>query len=167
MTSPGEKPTSCVFAHIFRYVNIHLKKEKNNEVYIDITFAIMSNEKTSPTSIEHFPVEIYLQIFAFFPLPEIISTFSGLNSYIDSIIRSVIGASHIVKYNDIDAINLLQLFSTQISRLIIAKSETVDFKSLINLRSLTLNDGTEAQLSTIRPRYFPMLEILHIKGNEL
>ncbi len=127
----------------------------------------MSNDEKSPTLLEHLPVEIFLKIFDLFPLQHLFTSFFGLNSYIDSIIQSVRNKNHGVRYNDIDAINLLKFFPTSIDRLVIINSETVDLTSLINLRSLSLERGTPTQLNTIRPHYFPMLEILHIKGNEL
>ncbi|CAF1363843.1 unnamed protein product [Adineta steineri] len=127
----------------------------------------MSNDKISLTLLEHLPVEIFLQIFAFLPWRELVTSFSGLNFYIDSIIQSVRGKSHGIRYNDIDAMNLLQLFPALIDRLVVVNANIVDLSSLTNLRSLTLEYGTKAQLNTIRPHYFPKLEILHIKGNEL
>jgi hypothetical protein len=126
----------------------------------------MSNDGKSPTLLEQLPVEIFLQIFDLFPLQHLAASFFGLNSYIDSIIRSVRRKNHGVRDNDIDAINLLKLFPTSIDRLVIINSETVDLTSLINLRSLSLERGTQEQLNIIRPHYFPMLEILHIKGDE-
>jgi hypothetical protein len=42
----------------------------------------------------------------------------------------------------------------------------IDLTSLINLRSLRLKYGSNTQFDTIRPENFPILEILHIKGNE-
>ncbi len=122
----------------------------------------MSSHNTLPTLLEHLPIEIVLRIFDFLSLQEIVKAFSGLNSYLNLIISSAIGISHVVKYNDATAINLLHLFTTQIRRLVITSSETVNFTSLINLRSLTLRYATSAQLDSIRPQYFPMLEILHI-----
>jgi hypothetical protein len=122
----------------------------------------MSNDGKNRTLLEHLPVEIFLQIFTFFPLQELIKAFFGLNSHIDSIIRLLRSASHTINCNNNDAINLLHLFSAQISRLVIVDAETVDFTSFINLRSLTLKYGTHAQFNSIRPQYFPMLEILHV-----
>jgi hypothetical protein len=115
---------------------------------------------------EPFPTEIFLQIFTFFSLQELLTAFSGLNSYIDSVIRLVRNVSHVVRHNDIDGMNLLQSFPTNIVRLVIVNFEIIDFTSLINLRSLTLKYGTETQFDSIRPQYFPLLEILHIKGNK-
>jgi hypothetical protein len=74
-------------------------------------------------------------------------------------------ASYEIDSNNVDAINLLQLFPSQTGRLIVANVEMVDFTSLNNLRSLTLKYGTHAQFNIIRPQYFPILEILRIKGN--
>ena len=122
----------------------------------------MSSKNTSLTLLEHLPTEIILQIFDFFSLQEIVEAFSGLNFYLDSIIGSTVSLSHVVKYNDSTAINLLHLFTAQIRRLVITNSEKVNFTSLINLRSLTLRYATSAQLDSIRPQHFPMLEILHI-----
>ena len=119
-------------------------------------------QSTLPTSIEQLPTEILLQIFAFFQLRELITAFSGLNSHINSIVRSVKTASHIVQYNDPDALRLLQLFPKQIARLIIFKTDIVDFIALSNLRSLTLKYTTDTQLKNIRSQYLPLLEILHI-----
>jgi len=127
----------------------------------------MSSNNIYPMSLEHLPTEIFLQIFAFLPLQELSKAFSGLNSYINSMIQLVINTSHLVKYNDIDAINLLHLFSTKIIHLTIVNVEKANFISLKNLRSLTLKYGTKMQIDTIRPQNFPLLEILHIKGNEL
>jgi hypothetical protein len=123
---------------------------------------MMSSDNTLPTLLEHLPIEIILRIFDFFSLQEIVKAFSGLNSYLNSIINSAIGISHVVRYDDATAINLLHLFTTQIRRLVITSSETVGFTSLINLRSLTLRYATSAQVDGIRPQYFLMLEILHI-----
>jgi len=116
------------------------------------------------SSLEHLPTEIFLQIFDFLSLRELITALFGLNSHINAIIRSVRGTSHVVRYNDVDAIKLLQLFPIQIGHLTIVNIEMIDFPSLINLRSLTLKYGTQIQFDNIRPQHFPMLEILHIKG---
>jgi hypothetical protein len=121
-----------------------------------------NNNNTHRTLLEHFPVEIFLQIFTFFPIQELFKAFFGLNSHIDSIIRSVRNASHTINCNNNDAINFLHLFSAQISRLVIVDADAVDFTLLINIRSLTLKYGTYAQFNSIRPQYFPMLEILHL-----
>ncbi len=126
----------------------------------------MSVDKTRLASFEQLPTEIFLQIFAFLPLQELVAAFYGLNFYIDSIIRSVRVASLVVRNNDADAIQLLQLFPTQIGRLLALNAEMLDFTSLINLRSLILKYGTPAQFNSIRPQHFPMLEILHIYGGE-
>ena len=126
----------------------------------------MSSDKTLPTSLENLPNEFFLQIFGFLSVRELFAAFSGLNSYIDSIIQLTRDLNHVVISNDIDGLNLLYLYSTQISRLIIVNVEMVDLKSLINLRSLRLKYGSNTQFDTIRPENFPILEILHIKGNE-
>lgn len=116
------------------------------------------------TSIENLPVEIFLRIFASFSFEEIRHAFSGLNSYIDSIIRCVNDGNHAVTYSDTKAVQLLNSFPTQICRLTIIHSPNVDFASSRNLRSLTIKYGTLAQLDRIRPQNFPLLEILHICG---
>ncbi len=140
---------------------------KNSVLYVDITHASMSNENILPTSFEQLPSELFLKIFSFLYLPEILTAFSGLTCSIDSIIRLVRSAIHIKRCNDVDTINMLHSYSTQISRLLVINAETVDFTSLNNLRSLTLKYGTTAQFDSIRPQNFPMLEILYIKGNHL
>jgi len=127
---------------------------------------MMSSVDTQPTKIEHLPIEI-LEIFALFSLEEIVTSFFGLNSHIDSIIRCVKSASHAISSHDTKAVDLLNLFPTQISRLIVTRGVTVDFTSLINLRSLTIEYGTLAQLDGIRPQHFPMLEILHIYAGKI
>jgi hypothetical protein len=114
--------------------------------------------------LEDLPTELFLQIFGFLSLRDIVTGFFGLNSYIDSIIRSIRDASHAVKYNDIDALNLLHLFPSHIGRLMIINVEMANLTPLINLRSLGLKYGTKKQLDTIRPQNFPMLETLHIRG---
>ena len=127
----------------------------------------MSNENVDSTSFEQLPIELFLEIFSFLHLPDILSAFSGLNSFIDSIVRSVKSAIHIKRSNDVDTINLLHSHPNQISRLLVVNAETVDFTSLNNLHSLTLKYGTTAQFNSIRPQNLPMLEILYIKGNYL
>jgi hypothetical protein len=127
----------------------------------------MSGDIIRPMLLEELPTEIFLKIFTSLSLQELSTAFSGLNSHIDSVIQLVRDAKHIVKYNDVEAINLLQLFSAKITRLVVINVEMVDFTSLNNLRSLTLKYGTESQVNSIRPQYFPMLEIVHIRGNEL
>ncbi len=141
-----------------------IKGRQKNKPYCLFQFTTMCNNRKNKhrTLLEHLPIEIFLQIFVFFPLDELVKSFFGLSSYIDSLIRSVRNANHMIIYNNNDAINLLHSFSSQINRLVIIHSESVDFKSLINLRSLTLKYGTHAQFNSIRPQYFPMLEILHI-----
>ncbi len=125
-----------------------------------------SNDNARPMSLEDLPTEIFLQIFAFLHLRELVTAFFGLNSYINSVIQSVRGITYLVKYNGDDKTNLLHLFPTQIGRLVIVSVEMVDFTSLTNLRSLTLKYGTSTQFDSIRPQNIPMLEILHIIGNE-
>jgi hypothetical protein len=127
----------------------------------------MSSRYRRPTLLEQLPTELFLHIFAFLPLRELVTAFFGLNVYIDAIIRSVRNSKHVVRCHDAHAIKLLQLFPTQIRRLLIVNAETVDFEALITLRSLTLKYGTKKQIDSIRPEHFPMLEILHLKGNEL
>ncbi len=122
----------------------------------------MATESMLPTSIEQLPTETLLQIFAFFNLRELITTFFGLNSHINSIVRSVKNASHTVPNNDFDIVKLVQQFSKQIARLIIVNTDMINFTSLSNLRSFTLKYISDAQLKSIRSQYFPLLEILHI-----
>jgi hypothetical protein len=121
-----------------------------------------SSVDTQPTKIEHLLVEIFLEIFALFSLEEIVTSFFGLNSYIDSIIRCIKCASHAISSHDIKAVYLLNLFPTQIGRLFLTRSVTINFTSLSNLRSLTIEYGTLAQLNGIRPQHLSVLEILHI-----
>jgi hypothetical protein len=126
----------------------------------------MNSVDGQPTIVEHLPIEIFFQIFASFSLGEIITSFFGLNSRIDSIIRCMTGASHVISYNNKKAIDLLHLFPTQIGQLIVTRARKVNFTSLINLRSLTMKYGTCAQFDGIRPEHFPMLEILHIDASK-
>ena len=127
----------------------------------------MTTDNTCPTLIEHLSFEIFLQIFSSLSLEETVITFSGLNSYIDLIIRSINDGIHTVSYNDTNDADLLYLYPAQIGRLIITLSSDVDFTSLINLRSLTIKYGTFIQFDRIRPQYFYMLELLHIFGGKL
>jgi hypothetical protein len=127
----------------------------------------MNIDNIKPTLLEHLPVEIFLEVFDSLSLQEILTAFSDLNSYINSIIRCIKDQNHTVSYNDGKAVDLLHLFPTQMCRLIITYSPNVDFTSLINLRSLTIKYGTLAQLDGIRPQHFPMLEILHIHKGKL
>jgi hypothetical protein len=109
----------------------------------------MSAIDAQPTKIEHLPVEIFLEIFALFSLEEIISSFFGLNSRINSIIRCAKCISHTISSSDTTAVDLLNLCPTQIGRLILASSGKVNFTSLINLRSLTITFGSIAQFDGI------------------
>ncbi len=127
----------------------------------------MSTDNIRPMLLEDLPTELFLEIFTFVSLGEVFTAFSGLNSHIDLVILLIRDASHVVKCNDIEAINILQLFPAQINRLILINAEMVDFTSLTNLRSLTLKYGTEKQFDSIRPQYFPILEILYIRGKKL
>ena len=127
----------------------------------------MNDDNTRPASLEQLPTEIFLQIFTFLPLQELVAAFSGLNSNIDSIIKSIININHLIKYDDANAIHLLHLFANQIVRLVVIHSDTISFTLLINLRSLILKHGTAAQFNNIRPKYFPLLEILHIYVGKL
>jgi hypothetical protein len=127
---------------------------------------MMSSDDTQPTKIEQLPIEIFREIFDFFSLDEIAISFFGLNSRIDSIIRSMNTASHTVSSDDDKAVDLLNLFSTQIGRLIIKHNQKVNFMSLINLQSLTIAFGSAAQFSGIRPKHVPALKILHIEASK-
>ena len=122
----------------------------------------MNRENTCSMLFEYLPIEILHQIFAMLSLEELIKAFSGLNGYINSIIRSMRGMSHTVKCNELDMICLVQVFPAQISRLVISYTSHMNFTPLTNLRSLTLRYGTPAQFDSIRPHHFPLLEILHI-----
>jgi hypothetical protein len=126
----------------------------------------MNNGNIFPTKLEDLSAEILLSIFSFLSLRNIVPTFSALNSRIDSMIECMSGMTHVVRCNDFDAIQILQSFTVQIGRLIVVHSETVNFTSLINLRSLALKYGRCAQFNSIRPEQFPVLEILHINGSE-
>ncbi|CAF1491463.1 unnamed protein product [Adineta steineri] len=124
----------------------------------------MSTYFRQTTLLEHLPIEIFLEIFASLSLEEIVTAFFDLNAYINWIIRSVKCTNHGIVNNDSKSIDLLKLFPTQIDRLVIEQAASVDFTSLINLRSLTIKHGTPVQLDGIRPQHFPLLEILHIYG---
>jgi hypothetical protein len=125
----------------------------------------MNGSNNPPSPIEQFPTEIFQQIFEFISLQDIAGAFFGLNSHLDTIVRSVSRTSHVIRCDNIDAINLLHSFHLQIAQLIVVNAEKVDFTSLMNLRLLTLKYGTPMQLDSIRPLYFPMLEILNVTGN--
>ena len=71
--------------------------------------------------------------------------------------------SHIVRYNHHNMMELLYVFSNQINHLLIVDVLMVNFTSFINLRSFILKYDTGRQLDSIRPQYFPMLEILYMK----
>lgn len=122
--------------------------------------------RTRKTLLEHLPTELILEIFKFLSLRELIEAFFGLNTHINSIIQLVKSASHVVRYNDNKAIQLLELFPKQIGHLTAINVEQLDFRSLTNSHSLILTCATQTQLDNIRPIYFPGLEILHIKGKK-
>ena len=147
----------------------YLENRRNEKIathfYFKHTF-VMANTDAHVMSLEHLSVEIFLEIFVSLTLNKISTAFSGLNSHIDSIIRSVRTATHTVTYNDDKAVKLVQSFPVQINRLILTHSPIVDFTPLINLRSLTLKYGTLAQFDGIRPQHFPRLEILHLCGSK-
>lgn len=124
----------------------------------------MSNEARFATQLEHLPAEVWLKIFAFIPLPQLVPSFLGLNAHIDAIVRSVRRQRHVVRCNDADAVHFLRLFPATISHLMIVNSDMADLTPCTNLRSLTLKWGTIAQLDSIRPCHLPLLEVLHIKG---
>ena len=131
-----------------------------------IRFFIRMDGNSGSTLLEQLSVEIILKVFASLSLSEIHGAFSGLNSYLNFCIQALATANHIVAYNDTSAANILHSFPTQIGRLIFTYSPTVDFTSLIHLRSLTLKYGTPAQFDGIRPEHFPWLEILHLCGSK-
>ncbi|CAF1289680.1 unnamed protein product [Adineta ricciae] len=122
----------------------------------------MSSNIESLASFEHLPVEVILLIFDFFSLQQLLASFLNLNSFVNSVIRSVRHKYHGVKNNNIDAIRVLQVFPTVVDRLVIRYSNAANFKSLINLRSLSLQCSTSTQLYSVQPNNFPHLEILHI-----
>ncbi|CAM4833942.1 unnamed protein product [Rotaria magnacalcarata] len=70
--------------------------------------------------------------------------------------------SHTIRNDECNAVSFLQLHATKIHRLVLIRSPTVCFTSLNNLRPLTLKYGTPEQFNSIRPEYFPFLEILHV-----
>ncbi|CAF1341176.1 unnamed protein product [Adineta ricciae] len=93
----------------------------------------MSGNIESIASFEHLPIEVILLIFDFF----LTSTTSGILPQ-SQFIRQF-SYSQYIRY-----------------------SNTANFKSLINLRSLSLQCSTSAQLYSVQPNNFPHLEILHI-----
>lgn len=125
-----------------------------------------NNNDEYQTSLEHLPVEIVLQIFAYFSFSELIQTFFGLNTSIDSIIYSMRNQSEVVRFDDIESIHRLYLFANNIIRLVIT-DPSIDLIPFRNLRSLTLKYGSQTQLDSIRPEHFPLLQMLRIKGNPL
>ena len=66
------------------------------------------------------------------------------------------------KSNDPHADQLLQVFSKLIARLIIVKTDMINWTLLSNLRPLTLKYTSNTQLKNIRAQDLPLLEILHI-----
>ena len=122
-------------------------------------------DNTHSALLEHLPGEIFLQIFTFLSLREIVTTFFNLNSYMNAMVGLVQDVSLKVEYHDTDAINLLESFPGQIRHLVMDNIEKTDFTLSMNLRSLTLKYGTRIQLNTIRPQYAPLLETLRITGN--
>ena len=107
-------------------------------------------------------MEIFQHIFALLSSQDLDRAFSGLNSYIDSIIQSMINLSITVMYkNRTNTMRFLHLFARRISRLVMHVWEIPDFDCLLNLRSLILKNGTRAQLDCIRPHNFPLLEYLY------
>ena len=122
------------------------------------------NDSTWPTLLEQLPVEIFLQVFASLRLQDLIKAFSGLNSYIESSLKSVRSASYILNNHVTKTTDLLRSYPTQIGRLVINKCRKMNFTSLIHLRSLTLKPATGEHFNAIRPQNFPQLEILHLCG---
>ena len=118
------------------------------------------------TTIEHLSNEIFREIFDYLLFQDINKSFFGITSNIDSIIRSMNSGSLEVSKTDINSENLLSSFPTQIGRLVLNCCETVNFTSLINLRSLTIRFGSAVQFDLISPKYFPLLEILHIGSDK-
>jgi len=112
------------------------------------------------TTIEHLSNEIFREIFDYLLFQDINKSFFGITSNIDSIIRSMNSGSLEVSKTDINSENLLSSFPTQIGRLVLNSCETVNFTSLINLRSLTI------RFDLIFPKYFPLLEILYIGSDK-
>lgn len=121
---------------------------------------------TKTMLLEQLPTEVFLRIFASLQFKEIIKAFSSLNSRFNSIIQCINSGNFQVSYNDDESVRLIHSYPKQIHRLILTHSPNVDFTSSIHLRSLTIRYGTLAQLNAIRPRYFPILEILHICGGK-
>lgn len=125
-----------------------------------------NNNDKYEISFEHLPVEIVLQIFAYFPFSDLMKTFFGLNTSIDSIIYSMSNLSEVVRFYDTESIRLLYSFANHIIRLVI-NDPSIDLKPFHNLRSLTLKYGSQTQFDSIRPEHHPLLQILRIKGNPL
>lgn len=89
----------CSFSHIrpLCQQKCQEEKRKEKETYSNASIIsnIMSSDETLRTSFEYLPTETFLQIFAFFFLRELATAFSGLNAYMDSIIRSVRDSNHV------------------------------------------------------------------------
>ena len=123
-----------------------------------------NNNERYRTTLEHLPLEIFLQIFSYFSFSELIQTFFRLNSSIDAAIHSIKSGSQVVRFYDIKSIHRLYSFAINIIRLVINDS-SIDLTPFRNLRSLTLKYGSQTQLDSIRPEHLPLLEILCIKSN--
>ncbi|CAF1994196.1 unnamed protein product [Rotaria magnacalcarata] len=123
-------------------------------------------DECSPTLFEHLPVELIEQIFTLLTPQHVISAFSGLNYYIDSIIQSMANLKLTVRVNVVNDITILKNYPSRIIDFVM-KYNNVDFTSLISLRSLYLQNPSQKQMNSIRSHHFPTLGRLTISGRDL
>jgi hypothetical protein len=106
---------------------------------------------------EFFPDEIIIDIFEYFDIRDLYQSFYGLNSRLNSILRSRKNLS--LTFSSPDEIDdpFIDLFIKYIIKLIIDHSSYMNFQPFFSLHSLILNSPSDDQLEQIYLCKFPYL----------
>lgn len=109
------------------------------------------------TKIEHFPNELLLGIFEYLDVRDLFHGFWRLNTRFNHLVRSARNLSLNLERNEIE---LIRLFSSKITRLIMNTWQDIDLRQFPYLQSLILYQITSNQLRQIRSEYMPYLVYL-------
>lgn len=106
------------------------------------------------TTIEHFPNELLLDLFEYIDIRDLFGGFWNLNTRFNHLLRSSHKLTLNLERNDQ---NLIDLFSNQITQLILNTWENVDLTQFTNVQSLIMHQITCDQLQQLRSEVMPKL----------
>ena len=112
------------------------------------------------TRFEQLPNELILHVFNYFDIRNLYTSFWGINSRLNNVLRLLNNLAFIYDAND--PFLYFDIFASQINRLKINTSQSIDFSQFSNLKFLELLRANDFQLDQIRSDLMPKLTNLSI-----